>query len=296
MAQPPLSIGNRLSRFLIKSGKLGGPIGMPGRFWGRAVGVKLPGGATIRITNPRETIQAIVVHRGVYEPNIAALISALMKPGKVFIDIGANIGVHSLVAAGHGATVKSFEPVPRIGDALLRSVKASHLDQRVELVRSALGAKEGQITIYVARRSDDGSHSAVAGIPAESIDSISVPMTTLDTFLQQRSIKPDLLKIDVEGFESQVLDGATSLLSSQDAPPIIMETGDRLADQLGESAASSIRRLTEKNYAIFRIPDEGKIHPVKLSELSGELNNYFCLPNRMLSDGEVMRRLKPLMD
>jgi hypothetical protein len=85
------------------------------------------------------------------------------------------------------------------------------------------------------------------------------------------------VKIDVEGYEARVLDGAAGILRSAQPPFVVIETADRLADTIGESARSVLGRLLRAGYRIWRIPDVGRsLEAVPENKISPELNNYLA--------------------
>ena len=81
----------------------------------------------IIIDDPTEWIQRTIVDSCTYEPNIGAIIAALLGPGDTFFDVGANIGYHTLGAAATGAHVYAFEPVPRLRNRLVGNLQMKDL-------------------------------------------------------------------------------------------------------------------------------------------------------------------------
>jgi hypothetical protein len=110
---------------------------------------------------------------------------------------------------------------------------------------------------------------------------VEVKVQSLDEHVKaQPSLGPTLVKIDVEGYEARVLDGALRLLSRSPQPAIIIETGDRLADCIGESARSVLERLFSVGYAVYQIPSDGGLIQESLAGVCGELRNYLCVHPR----------------
>jgi hypothetical protein len=93
-----------------------------------------------------------------------------------------------------------------------------------------------------------------------------------------------VVKIDVEGWEAMVLDGATGMLTSREPPASVLETGDRLAEQIGESAKSVLRRLVLRGYKVYRIGEKGDLHSVSPEDVSGTLSDYVAIPRGFISD------------
>lgn len=129
--------------------------------------------------------------------------------GTVF-DVGGNFGQSALLFHRWFPTARivSFEPVP----AIYAQMKERTLGyERIECVNVAVGASLGQIDIGIADA--PGSHSALLTRPGTK--TVNASLTTVDAVMEQRSIQTiDLLKIDVEGFEMQVLRGAVEALAA----------------------------------------------------------------------------------
>ncbi|MBV9343647.1 MAG: FkbM family methyltransferase [Gammaproteobacteria bacterium] len=158
-----------------------------------------------------------IYRRGVHEPLITRYLLEAVRlgPGDVAIDAGANIGWYSLLLdrlAEPGASVYAFEPEPATF-ALLQVNLARNRATHVEPVPAALGAAAGRALLRRYKDSNNGRHSLLA---AESgAGSVEVPVLTLDSFWEQRGLAARplrVLKIDVEGFEYFVLQGARALL------------------------------------------------------------------------------------
>ena len=266
--------------------------GLVGQFLGRRVGWRMPGGCRIIIEDAREYIQKQVLLHGVYEPNIARVIAAILGPGDLFFDVGANIGNHTIIAANTGARVHAFEPVPRLAARIRANVLLNDFGDRVQVFENACGDAQGSAVIHVAERTDDGSHSLLAGISAKSTQHLAVPLTTLDQHVaEERCSLPLAIKIDVEGYEARVLDGSRRLLAGRTPPLLILETGDRLAEQIGESAQSVLGRLTALGFELIRLPEAGLVDPKLVAQITGELNNYLCLPPRFAKRSAVLAAL-----
>jgi FkbM family methyltransferase len=144
----------------------------------------------------------------------------LLPPGALVFDIGANVGVLSAVFASLGTRVVALEP----NEDCVRHIQLSYGDKQIEVIKAAVGAKNGLAVLNVSDERDvrssvsDDWMKTMAG-QDESYRGIwsrqnIVPLVTLDTLIEHFGM-PQLIKIDVEGFEEKVLSG----LSLQ--PPLI---------------------------------------------------------------------------
>jgi FkbM family methyltransferase len=273
----------------VKASSVPGLPGLVGRYCGHTLGWPLECGYRLIIDDPTEWIQQTIIDSCTYEPNLGLIIAALLGPRATFFDVGANFGYHTLGAAATGARVYAFEPVPRLRQRLAGNLRLNGLERRVIVSEYALSDRSGSADFYLAKRRDDGSHSLIAGVQAQSIDRITVRTTRLDDYLQASGAPPPtVVKIDVEGAEALVLDGAGALLDSATPPAVIIETADRLADQIQESASSVLARLFRRGFQVFRIPEAGgRLQSIVPERVSGDLANYVAVP----AGGPLLDRL-----
>lgn len=186
-------------------------------------------------------------------PALAPVFDAVLRAGDCCYDVGANIGVYSMWAAGLvGATgeVHAFEPVPPTMTMLAAMVRRNRLDQ-VRLASSAVGATVGQTGM---RRYEDASglaHPVVDGSTADHV----VALTTLDDYTR-RHTSPVLVKIDVEGFEMDVLRGARQLLG-QRRPAVLMEMLPGHLARRGGNQSELVSILAGAGYLLFNLTPRG---------------------------------------
>ena len=192
---------------------------------------RLPHGETIDLRY-REDLGTVVLLHGGYEDREIAELCKYIPPGGLVFDVGANIGLSALEfsrMAGRVGRVIAFEPHPDTA-ARLRANLDRNGATNVEIVQSAVGAAPGTITFY---ESADATLSSASVIPRNLVRSFDVPLTTVD--LAWAGVgKPvvAVLKIDVEGGELQVLQGAGELLA-RDHPAILLEAwGARQLDPI----------------------------------------------------------------
>jgi FkbM family methyltransferase len=158
------------------------------------------------------------IYTGLYEfPDMGFLLHFL-RAEDLFVDIGANVGSYSILACSAvGARGVAFEPVPSTYKRLVENIRLNHLDERVKCINKGVGAQQGTITF--TSDSDTTNHVLAPG--EQSSNKVTVEVTSLDTVLQGEC--PSLIKIDVEGFETPVLDGAQETLENPTLDAVIME-------------------------------------------------------------------------
>jgi FkbM family methyltransferase len=158
------------------------------------------------------------IYTGLHELNEMAFVLHSLRPSDLFVDVGANVGSYTvLAAAAVGARCISFEPDAAAFAALMENLKINRITSRVEASPAAVGATSGQVAFTPGR--DTLGHI----LPGASLDFANrVPLVALDDLLDGRV--PALMKIDVEGFEAEVLRGAARTLTQPGLLAVIMET------------------------------------------------------------------------
>jgi len=185
-----------------------------------------------------------------------------LRPGDVFLDIGANIGYISAVGAnlvGPTGQVHAFEPVPAYFEKLQR-LAALNPEYSIVPNSSAVGEVAGPSAIYVAREPGQSTLVPEYKTGHEILGTLDVPVVRLDAYLSRRRIKRvAMIKIDAEGFELPILRGLERFFErSNQRPAIICEIAPRAYPLMGR----------------------------KISDLESLMANYGYSP-RDLADGET---------
>jgi FkbM family methyltransferase len=153
-----------------------------------------------------------------YEHRLLALTSALLRPGAGVVDIGANIGNHTVAWARTGARVTAIEPNPVAADLLRRNVATNGLAASVRVVQAAIGDTEGRGT--ARERHPDNLGSVTIDRDADGAGSVHItPLEALDLG------RVRLVKIDVEGSEQAVVQGSLAVLEAS-SPLVVIELLD----------------------------------------------------------------------
>ncbi len=179
---------------------------------------------------------------GLAEPDDMAFVAHLLRPGEMFADVGANIGAYTVMAAaGAQARCVAFEPAERARRYLQENVEMNNLEALVEVQAMAVGAKAG--TLILTAGMGEINHVLRAGEEAESVQ---VPMVSLDGFFTDRT-PPMLIKIDVEGFETEVVHGARELLRRREPLALLIELAG-LGERYGYDEAALKNELQGYGY------------------------------------------------
>ena len=193
---------------------------------------------------------------GSFEPNEFAFLDQVLEPGMVFFDVGANDGYFTLFAArrlGPTGQVIAVEPSSRERVNLARNLEANGLTN-VTVIPSALGAAPGTANLRLAKGIHAGHNTlgnfAHDGVQMDSFEEVKVD--TLDAVVARRGLsRVDFIKVDVEGAEASVIDGAKDVLRRL-RPTLLVEINERALQAQQRSAESMLRTLSnEFDYEIL---------------------------------------------
>jgi FkbM family methyltransferase len=167
---------------------------------------------------------------GIYEPDVARFAQRIVRPGDFVVDVGAHIGFNTLLFAslvGPDGMVHSFDPDPGALGVLHQALELNRFAGRVILHEAAVGGSVGHTQLFLGAHGDV-TNSTLPGW-TQSADVRDVRLVTLDSILASCVREPfGLLKIDVEGAETAVLDGAHGLLSRTPPRAMIVEVTSRV--------------------------------------------------------------------
>lgn len=159
------------------------------------------------------------IYCGLHEFVDMAFLLHLLRPGDLFVDVGANIGSFTVLASAVcGADTLAFEPDPGAMKALMRNVRCNHIEGKVRAVQAAVGARAG--TIAFTKGYDTTNRVATV----EEADTQTVDLTTLDIALADAG--PALIKFDVEGYEGAAVKGAEATFAKDALLAVLLEAVD----------------------------------------------------------------------
>lgn len=196
----------------------------------------------------------------------------------IVLDIGANIGVHSLAWAetNRNATIYAFEPSEATTNILSRNIAANALGNRVHPIREAVSDKVGTATFYSCA---DNAFSALKDTKrVEVVSSTTVSTTTIDNFVEKNGLpKVTFIKIDVEGFETEVVLGGLKTLKTFQPDLFVEIYGGENANPDPEK---TIKAITNLGYSAYVFVGGNMVPYVKHSDVN--YNYYFTMhPDRL---------------
>lgn len=161
------------------------------------------------------------IYTGLHDFEDMCFLLHFLRRGDLFIDIGANIGSYTVLAAGVAeATCISIEPVPQAFDLLKKNVSINNLFDKVTALNIGIGSQKGILSF--TKNLDTVNHVILENHHEQGEELIQVFCDCLDSLLANKQ-KPSLLKIDVEGFEQEVINGAQGVLNDGALKAIIIE-------------------------------------------------------------------------
>jgi FkbM family methyltransferase len=208
-----------------------------GRFVRWQIATRLLPGAAVAI--PFTDRARLLVSRGMYgaTQNVycglndfedMSFLVHYLRQDDVFVDVGANVGAYTvLAAAAAGARTYAFEPSPAALHSLRGNLALNHIAGRVSIEPYAAGRAPGSVPIST------GGPSAMHHIEPGSSSSSMVEMRTIDSY----DLRPAIMKIDVEGYEAEVLAGAMETATRRELVAIITENSDD-SDKYGDGILS----------------------------------------------------------
>jgi FkbM family methyltransferase len=186
--------------------------------------------------------------QGVWEADVMKLLARWLKPGSLFVDVGANVGYHAVFAAKLGARVVAVEPVPWTLELLRANVWRHGAD--VSVVEAAASDATGTVRIAL-----DPAHRSGAQIGGEGVEVRAAP---LDELVPEGAV--DVLKVDVEGAEPFVLRGARAILERSPVLAAVVEFRDE-PHVGGESPADVLAFYESLGFELCLLRRNGELEP-----------------------------------
>lgn len=178
-----------------------------------------------------------ILETGIYEPILTRLLYTLLRPGDVFVDVGANEGYFSVLASalvGHDGRVFSVEPQSRLIPVIRENLHLLHEDRGIDnvmLLHEAFAGHEGDTILYLTPSINSGGTSFHKhwrfGAGEEKVHT-----RTLDDFFRSNSLdRVRLIKLDCEGAELSIINGAYNILARQKVDFVSVDFHPGIADK-----------------------------------------------------------------
>jgi FkbM family methyltransferase len=219
-------------------------------------------GLRLRVHRPPDHIAKKLILGGAYEAEVGAALRSLAGEGALVMDVGANIGYHTITlsrAVGPAGRVVAVEPDPENLRLLRENLRLNGCGN-VTVVPCALGASAGDARLSIC--AENRGFQGLVDVAGTNV-AIDVAVRTAADLLGD--LVPALVKIDVEGAEAEVLAGFASL-----PPRIVFEFSAPQLRAFGQEPGALVRRLVDSGYQLRRIDAQGTapVEPGELAELA----------------------------
>jgi FkbM family methyltransferase len=204
----------------------------------------------------RDLIQQYIYYFGMWEPDLTAYLRRLLKTGDTFIDVGANIGYDSLLAAkavGSTGRIVAIEAAPETFEALLANVDRNHA-RNVRAVCVAASDSRGRLRLFGGRDFNVGETSvrAESGLPYSGYVRAAPLAEILDA---EEVATAAVIKIDVEGAEWQVVVGMEPLLDQMpERVQVILEVEPDVIGRQGRTVGDFIDLFAKHGFRAYQMP------------------------------------------
>ncbi|XBS68836.1 FkbM family methyltransferase [Acerihabitans sp. KWT182] len=235
--------------------------------------------------DPNEPFMTLhLLEHGEWETPVRRELQRELTEGATFVDIGANIGLHTLYAAflvGEKGRVFSIEPHPVTMAMLRQNLEINGLLERVELAQKAISNVDDATVAFEYF----AEHPAMSGLKVSreildkfngTLKQINVETITLDSLVSRNNLVPDLVKIDVEGFEYNVLEGCVETILKFPHVRFMMEYGKVMAESvIRPGIGGEIAKFFEdKGFKVSKI-QENELAPLTYEQFVAEVGGDY---------------------
>jgi FkbM family methyltransferase len=215
---------------------------------------------------------------GLHEFSEMAFLLHVLTPDDCFVDVGANVGSYTILAcAARKARGYSFEPVPSTFNRLVDNIRLNDLENRVTALNCGVADRAGEMRFTVS----EGCQDHVVASGEDPANQLAVKVVSLDSVLGSTSA--NLIKIDVEGFETPVLMGARETLSNPKLHSVIMEVNGS-GRRYGYSDEDLVRLITDFGFVEYEyLPFQRQLRPAGPASMRSG-NAIFVRDYKLVSD------------
>ena len=221
-------------------------------------------------------ISTSILRAGIWEPLETQLVLSLLKPGDVFVDVGANIGWFTLIAAsrvGRAGRVYSFEPEGENFQILARNIAVNRFSN-VCCIRAALSDKNETRSLYTSKENLGDHRLFDDGLEAR--ESVEVDCIDASSFFEKTPFSISMIKSDTQGFEGKVFAGFSKLFQDTGEKPfILVEFWPRGLLVAGDDPVYFLKFFREFGYSIYILDSASgslkKIDPINDQALTDKL-------------------------
>ncbi len=244
--------------------------------------VSLGGQMPMILSTADQVISKAIFATGEWEPAELGILRHFLKPGMTAVDVGANIGVHSLTmakAVGPQGTVHSFEPTG-VYARLRRNIEINGFSGRVRLHHCAVGPAKGTLRLMETKPGAELFTSQSTPLdPSVGLGTfVEYPVVSLDDYCAEQGIRQiDFLKIDVEGGEPGVLAGAKRLLEERAVRCLMFEMNYPCLAANRETVEPLLASVASNGFQMLFIDRAGRFHD-RLASVEDAVFDVLAIP------------------
>jgi FkbM family methyltransferase len=251
----------------------------------------------LKIRLYKDSILSKFIYEG-FEKSEIEFLNVFLSEGDCFVDIGANVGLFSLFASkkvGKTGSVISFEPAQVTYERFLENLELNKISNVIPF-KLGLSDEDGILELNISANGYEAWNTFVKSNDNKFSLKELVPVRSFDNFFQENSVVTDniaLIKLDVEGFEINVLKGAATLLSKENAPVFMVEFTDMNALNAGHCCHELYKLLITYGYSWYVYNSLKKQLIYEPIQLNYPYNNLIAIKNveeqRIISKFIVVR-------
>ncbi len=228
-----------------------------------------------------DSITASLMKTGVYDLDLSLAILRSIKPGMTVMNVGANVGLYSLLAArkaGKRGKVYAFEPDPRSFALLMQNAK--QYPGIIEPIPFAVSDREGELDLWLDAQEPGDSSFARGNVEESSTHRVRV--RSLDHFCSEKKIIPQAIIMDIQGAEPLAFEGMRHILQSPQLSAILFECSPKYSENMGASINRIPPLLHEAGFSLSHLrknvlPDPETAWDALIQELYARKGGYgFC--------------------
>ncbi len=195
---------------------------------------------------------------GFWEPDVTEWCRSVLRPGMTFVDIGANIGYFSVLAAslvGRNGRVIAFEAMPSTYDLLAKNVLVNWIGPFTTAESLAVHSTSGRMRFFAHKHlhGNSGFADVMHDGSLHDTDEIEVDAMSLDEYLSRNPGRPDVIKVDVEGAELQVFKGARETLRANPDVVVMCEWSREQILAAADDPAELVEEFRSQRFKAYRI-------------------------------------------
>lgn len=230
----------------------------------------------------RNDVCSHAILAGAFENEESRFVGKILRPGMTVLDIGAHHGYYTLLASkkvGPMGRVISFEPSTRERHFLRRHLWLNRCEN-VTVESAALGRSQGEVEFFVVEGTESGCNSLRPPIVTEPVRICRVPVQRWDQYAERGVNRVDFVKLDAEGGELEILQGAERMLEQKPRPVILAEVQDIRTRPWGYDAREIIGFLRARDFFWHRIRPDGMLEA--LPQQNNYDGNFVAVPEERL--------------